>query len=114
MQGLGWVTTEALLYDAARLASDSIGKYKIPSITDVPANFRLDFLDSHNRKNLHGSRAVGEPPFMLAISAWAAVKHALSFVHTGSVQPLGLPATPERVLLCLRELEKQRSSSSPC
>ena len=108
MQGLGWLTTEELRFDGERLTSDSISNYKIPAITDLPKDFRLDFLKSNNRKNLGGSRAVGEPPLLLALAMWAAVKHALSFVHAGHIQPLGIPATPERIMLCLRELENRR------
>jgi xanthine dehydrogenase large subunit len=108
MQGLGWLTTEELRFDGERLTSDSISNYKIPAITDLPKDFRLDFLKSNNRKNLGGSRAVGEPPLLLALATWAAVKHALSFVHAGDIQPLGIPATPERIMLCLRALENRR------
>jgi xanthine dehydrogenase large subunit len=108
LQGLGWVTTEELRYDGARLISDSISNYKIPAITDVPPDFRLHFLDTDYRTNLRGSRAVGEPPLLLAVSVWAAVKHALSSVYGGEIPQLGLPATPERILLCLGEIEKRR------
>jgi xanthine dehydrogenase large subunit len=112
VQGLGWVTTEELRYDGGRLISDSFGTYKIPAITDLPEDFRLDFLKGRSRKNPGGARALGEPPFLLGLSVWAAVKHALSAVHSGDIQPLGIPATSERILLCLADLEDRRNAST--
>jgi xanthine dehydrogenase large subunit len=99
VQGMGWVTTEALLYgpDGA-LWSDSATTYKIPNVTDLPAVFNVDFLDGpDNRLNVCGSKAVGEPPLLLAVSVWAAVKQALA---TG----LDLPASNEEILRRLTEL----------
>jgi xanthine dehydrogenase large subunit len=106
VQGMGWVTTEALLFGPdGRLWSDSATTYKIPNVTDVPANFRVDFLDNPNNiANICGSKAVGEPPLLLAVSVWAAVKQALSSVAPGRAIQLKLPATNEEVLLRLSEL----------
>jgi xanthine dehydrogenase large subunit len=99
VQGMGWVTTEALLYgpDGA-LWSDSATTYKIPNVTDVPAALHVDFLDGpDNRLNVCGGKAVGEPPLLLAVSVWAAVKQALA-------TQLDLPATNEEILRRLTEL----------
>jgi xanthine dehydrogenase large subunit len=100
VQGMGWVTTEALTFGPdGRLWSDSATTYKIPNVTDVPADFRVEFLDNpNNTENICGSKAVGEPPLMLAISIWAAIKQALASAAPGRVPDLSLPATGEEVL----------------
>jgi xanthine dehydrogenase large subunit len=68
-------------------------------VTDVPADFRVEFLDNpNNTENICGSKAVGEPPLMLAISIWAAIKQALASAAPGRVPDLSLPATGEEVL----------------
>jgi xanthine dehydrogenase large subunit len=92
------VTTEALLYgpDGA-LWSDSATTYKIPNVTDVPPVFNVDFLDGpDNRTNVCGGKAVGEPPLLMAVAVWAAVKQALA-------TQLDLPATNEEILRRLTE-----------
>jgi xanthine dehydrogenase large subunit len=110
VQGMGWVTTEALCYsDAGELLSHSPTTYKVPNITDLPPVFNVDFLDNQEPLNLYGSKAVGEPPLLLGISVWAAVKHALSFASNGQVPRLNLPATNEEVLRHLAEHRNQES-----
>jgi xanthine dehydrogenase large subunit len=118
VQGMGWVTTEDLRYSAEGvLLSHSPTTYKVPNVTDVPAEFHVDFLDNpHNTMNVYGSKAVGEPPLLLCISVWTAVKHALSFVSPGVAIPLDLPATGEAVLRRLTECqdaEMKRRPTSP-
>jgi xanthine dehydrogenase large subunit len=111
VQGMGWVTTEALLYgpDGA-LWSDSATTYKIPNVTDVPAVFNVDFLDGpDNRLNVCGSKAVGEPPLLMAVAVWAAVKQAL--VSVGGRQ-LNLPATNEEILRRLTESARPAPEST--
>lgn len=100
VQAMGWVTTENLYYDQKRnLISHSPTTYKIPNIQDTPRNFKVDFITNNdNDCNVHRSKAVGEPPFVLGISAWTAVKHALSFRGEGIVH-LKSPATNEEVLM---------------
>jgi xanthine dehydrogenase large subunit len=68
VQGMGWVTTEELVYKAdGTLLSHSPTTYKIPNISDVPPIFNVRFLDNpHNTVSLHRSKAVGEPPLLLA------------------------------------------------
>ncbi len=79
IQGMGWVTAEALVYDAkGDLLSHSPTTYKIPAITDVPEVFNVATFDNNdNVRNVYRSKAVGEPPLMLAIAVWAAAKNAL-------------------------------------
>ena len=99
VQGLGWSLTESLYYnDAGELLSCSPSNYKIPAVTDVPADFRVGFLDNANPGNVYGSKAVGEPPFVLGVSVWAAVKDALRTSAPGRGTGLNLPATAEEVL----------------
>jgi xanthine dehydrogenase large subunit len=103
IQGLGWVTAECLVYnDKGALLSYSPTTYKIPAITDVPTDFRVATFDNNdNTQNIRRSKAVGEPPLMLAIAAWAAVKNALSYVSPDAASSLTLPATGEEILRCL-------------
>ncbi|MEK7383424.1 MAG: molybdopterin cofactor-binding domain-containing protein, partial [Elusimicrobiota bacterium] len=102
IQGAGWMTTECLAYDVkGRLLSYSPTTYKIPNIQDVPRVFNVDFIENAgNAGNLHGSKAVGEPPLLLSASVLMAVKHALSF-RTPGVPVLRCPATSEEILMGL-------------
>jgi len=101
-QGLGWATTEELRYsDAGELLTCSPSSYKIPAVTDIPADFRVALLGRDNPANIAGSKAVGEPPFVLGIAVWAAVKDALRSAAPAKGAGLGLPATGEAVLRLL-------------
>ena len=101
------------IVDAGRLWSDSATTYKIPNVTDVPADFRLDFFDNpDNRENLYGGKAVGEPPLLLAVSVWAAVKQALASA-AGRPVPLDLPASCEEVLRRLTEIAEPPPKAAP-
>ena len=105
IQGMGWVTAECLVYDdKGNLLSHSPTTYKIPAITDVPPEFNCAFFP--NEDNLHcvrRSKAVGEPPLLLGVAAWTAVKNALSFLPSDHDPNLTLPATGEEILRCLTE-----------
>ena len=103
VQGMGWVTTEELKYDAGgRLLSHSPTTYKIPGVRDLPRVFNADFFpNSENVVSLKRSKAVGEPPLLLGISVWAAVKNALTYVCGPAPPELNLPATGEEILLRL-------------
>ena len=103
IQGMGWVTAEALVYnDRGVLLAHSPTTYKIPAITDVPADFRVATFDNaDNVQNVRRSKAVGEPPLMLGIACWAAVKNALAYASSDAAAELSLPATGEEVLRCL-------------
>ncbi|MFV3126077.1 xanthine dehydrogenase molybdopterin binding subunit [Niveispirillum sp. KHB5.9] len=104
IQGMGWLTMEELVFDAAgRLRTHAPSTYKIPGCGDVPDHFKVDLINQPNREEtIHRSKAVGEPPFMLAISAYHAIKHAVAASGgTGAVK-LDAPATPERVLVAVR------------
>ena len=103
IQGMGWATAECLVYDdGGKLLSHSPTTYKIPSITDVPPVFNCQMFDNDdNIHNIRRSKAVGEPPLLLGIAVWAAVKHALSCLPSEVDPQFSLPATGEEILRCL-------------
>lgn len=102
VQGMGWVTTEKLHYsNKGMLLSHSPSTYKIPSVQDIPREFRVSlFANEENRKNVQGTKAVGEPPLLLAISVWAAAYNALASLpeYSSSYPNMELPATQEELL----------------
>jgi len=102
VQGLGWCTTEEILHDAkGNLLTHSPDTYKIPAVHDIPRDFRVALAEEPpNPAAVAGSKAVGEPPFMLALSAWLAIKDAVSAVDGHACEPpFRLPATNE-VIAC--------------
>jgi xanthine dehydrogenase large subunit len=107
VQGMGWLTSEELWWDpAGRLRTHAPSTYKIPTSSDVPADFRVTLRQAPNREaTIHRSKAVGEPPLMLAISVFHALRDAVAAVGDHRLSPrLDAPATPERVLLAVEEL----------
>lgn len=105
VQGMGWLTTEELVWsDQGHLLTHAPSTYKIPTIGDVPAHFKVDLWHEANPEdNVGGSKAVGEPPFMLAISVWEALRDAVAQAHGGKIVTMDAPATPERILWAVRE-----------
>lgn len=103
VQGMGWLTTEQLAWnDAGSLTTHAPSTYKIPTAGDVPAHFKVQLWDAVNPEdNVGGSKAVGEPPFMLAISVFEALRDAVARVRKCAEVPLNAPATPEEVLKAL-------------
>ena len=109
IQGVGWCTNEEIRRDAGgRLLTHSPDTYKIPTIGDIPAVFNVSLLkDVPNSGTIFQSKAVGEPPFMLALSVWLAIHDALSSI--GPLKPslpFAIPATPEVILSCADFLKK--------
>jgi xanthine dehydrogenase large subunit len=107
VQGMGWLTTEQLVWnDKGVLTTHAPSTYKIPATGDIPEHFQVQLYQEPNREdNVGGSKAVGEPPFMLAISVYEALRHAIASARdqqgkTGVVQ-LQAPATAEHVLQAL-------------
>lgn len=110
VQGMGWCTTETLRYASdGRLLNYSPDTYKIPGIGDVPEDFRVELLkDAPNKQAIRQSKAVGEPPFMHALSVWLAIKDAISAVADHRVEPeFALPANNEVVLLSIENLKSK-------
>ena len=99
VQGMGWLTGEELLFDdAGGCITHGPSTYKIPAVGDVPLELHVALLAKAPRPGVvHGSKAVGEPPFMLAISVVNALRHAIASFGTEAVE-LRLPATPEAIL----------------
>ncbi|TDR56554.1 xanthine dehydrogenase molybdenum binding subunit apoprotein [Halomonas ventosae] len=116
IQGMGWLTSEELRWnDAGQLISDGPATYKIPTYGDLPPSFNVELLQGHpnSMASIYRSKAVGEPPFMLGISVWAALRDALSSLTDYREAPrLDTPATPERVLLAAEAL-RQGGESTP-
>jgi xanthine dehydrogenase large subunit len=112
VQGAGWLTTEELWWDErGDLRTHAPSTYKIPVSSDVPEAFNVRIREpGENREpTIHRSKAVGEPPLMLAISVHSAINQAIASVFPGrAVPPLDAPATPERILMCLQKLETSR------
>ena len=103
VQGMGWLTTEQLVWNAqGLLTTHAPSTYKIPATGDVPAHFKVDFWPEPNREdNIFGSKAVGEPPLMLAISVFEALRDAVASAQPGKPVRLDAPATAENVLRAL-------------
>jgi xanthine dehydrogenase molybdopterin-binding subunit B len=99
VQGMGWLTGEELKWDSkGRLMTHSASTYQIPTIGDVPPHFRVRIHPRSQPGTIHGSKAVGEPPLMLAISVREAIRDAIaSFGEPGGIVDLPCPATHEAI-----------------
>jgi len=100
VQGMGWLTTEQLVWnDKGYLATHAPSTYKIPATGDVPEHFKVALWHEANREdNVGGSKAVGEPPFMLAVSVWEALREAVGAgAAKGQPVQMNAPGTGEEV-----------------
>jgi xanthine dehydrogenase large subunit len=107
VQGMGWLTTEELVYDAKGvLRTHAPSTYKIPCASDVPEDFRVALYKSKGNvmDTIYRSKAVGEPPLILPISVWCAVMDAVASVKPGAIPKLNAPATPENILRAVQSL----------
>jgi xanthine dehydrogenase large subunit len=107
VQGMGWLTTEELVFDKeGRLRTHAPSTYKIPCASDVPADFRVQlFASPGNPANtIYRSKAVGEPPLMLALSVFSAITDAIAALKPGTAPPLEAPATPEAILRAVKAM----------
>jgi xanthine dehydrogenase molybdopterin-binding subunit B len=105
VQGMGWLTMEELLWDdEGRLLTHSPDTYKLPSVGDTPQIFNVTLLKHASQKGtIYGSKAVGEPPFMLAISVREAIRAAVAAFGTpGGEVPLASPATCEAIFKAIQ------------
>ena len=110
IQGLGWVTNEELKHDKnGNLLTHSPDTYKIPTISDIPKDFRVELLKGYpNPNTIRQSKAIGEPPFMHALSVWMAIKDAVSSVGNHEIEPyLPIPATSENILKAISEIKRK-------
>ncbi len=115
VQGMGWLTMEELVWnDKGKLMTNGPASYKIPAVADMPLDLRVKLVE--NRKNpedtVFHSKAVGEPPFMLGISVWCAIKDAVASLADYKAQPkIDAPATPERVLWGVEQMRKLKRTA---
>lgn len=113
VQGMGWLTSEELVWDPQGvLMTHGPSTYKIPGSRDVPPHFKVHILEDvpNPVPTIYRSKAVGEPPIMLSISVWLALRDAVSRTGDPKLMPkLNAPATPEVILMALEDL-KQRSA----
>lgn len=111
VQGAGWLTLEDLRWDESdgptrgRLATQAASTYKLPSFSEMPADFRVSLLEhAHEEGVVYGSKAVGEPPLMLAFSVREALRQAAAaFGAPGTSVHLDSPATPEAVYWAIEQ-----------
>ncbi len=105
IQGMGWLTTEQLVWDSAgRLRTHAPSTYKIPAASDTPRDFRVALYESGgNREDaIYRSKAVGEPPIMLANSVFCAINDAILSLRPAVFPKLDAPATPEAIMRAIR------------
>ncbi|MCU4676027.1 xanthine dehydrogenase molybdopterin binding subunit [Catenovulum sp. 2E275] len=115
IQGMGWLTTEDLRWNQdGSLASFGPATYKIPAIGDTPAEFNVELYDSANpQTSVFRSKAVGEPPFMLGISVWSALRNAIASITDYQYAPdLDTPATPEVILAAVEKAQNWQAQHS--
>jgi xanthine dehydrogenase large subunit len=113
VQGMGWLTTEELVYDdRGRLLTHAPSTYKIPTASDRPRRMQIRLWERGRNvePTIHRSKAVGEPPFMLAISVFSALTQAVAAtapgpLGSGGLPDLDAPATPERILAAIAALK---------
>jgi xanthine dehydrogenase large subunit len=112
VQGMGWLTTEELVWDdRGRLRTHAPSTYKIPTASDVPEDFRVELYASAGNPSptVYRSKAVGEPPVMLAISVFSAIHDALASLNPGAIPDLDAPATPEAILRAVLAMKRGRA-----
>ena len=116
IQGMGWLTMEELVWNnKGKLMTNGPASYKIPAVADMPLDLRVKLVE--NRKNpedtVFHSKAVGEPPFMLGIASWCAIKDAVASLADYRQQPkIDAPATPERVLWGCEQMRQLRAAKA--
>jgi len=107
VQGAGWLTTEELWWDAkGNLKTHAPSTYKIPTLADRAPDMRIQLWQGgeNAEKTIYRSKAVGEPPLMLGISALMALSDAVRAAGNGTYPSLDAPATPERILAAVRHV----------
>ena len=113
VQGMGWLTREELKWnDKGVLLTHSASTYAIPSISDAPEDLRVSLLkNATQQRTIHGSKAVGEPPLMLAISVREAIRDAVAAFGVRGDFDLPSPATGEGVKLSIDRCKAMAPSS---
>ena len=115
IQGVGWLTLEELVWDErpatkGQLMTAGASTYKLPAWSELPQELNIDFLSRATEPGVvFGSKAVGEPPLMLAISVREALRDAIAAFGEGGVVTLDSPATPERVFWAVRKARSAKA-----
>ncbi|RCX07240.1 xanthine dehydrogenase molybdopterin binding subunit [Marinomonas foliarum] len=112
VQGMGWLTSEELSWDdKGRITTNSPANYKIPTSADIPEKFNVKLFDRPNsEESVYRSKAVGEPPLMLGISVWCALKDACAAMADHKISPpLSVPATPEAVFYAMQAAQNHKT-----
>ncbi|HZI83145.1 MAG TPA: molybdopterin cofactor-binding domain-containing protein, partial [Casimicrobiaceae bacterium] len=110
LQGVGWLTMEELWWnERGELGTHSPSTYKIPACRDWPERFAFDWFGEPNREDtIHRSKAIGEPPLMLALSVFHALRDAIASVADYRISPrLDAPATNEAILFAIQEIARR-------
>ncbi len=111
VQGQGWLTMEEVVWDnSGKLKTFSPSTYKIPAVTDTPGKFNVEIFEkgSNVENVVNKQKTTGEPPLMLAMSVFFAIKDAIASVSDYKKTPkLDAPATPEKILMSISELKKK-------
>jgi xanthine dehydrogenase large subunit len=107
VQGMGWLTMEELVWDTeGRLRTFAPSTYKIPTISEIPEHFQVHLLQRAAQEGvIYGSKAVGEPPFMLAMSVREAIRAAVAAFGNTDAVLLAAPATPEATLWAIEQVK---------
>ena len=110
LQGVGWLTLEELLWDAnGRVGTEGASTYKLPSWSEMPEVFNVDLLERATQPGvIMGSKAVGEPPLMLAFSVREALRAAVAAFGDGDIVSFDSPVTPERVFFAVRRVRSEK------
>jgi xanthine dehydrogenase large subunit len=113
LQGVGWLTIEELLWDAqGRVSTGGASTYKLPSWSEMPEVFNVAMLERASQPDVvMGSKAVGEPPLMLAFSVREAIRDAIAAFGHGVGFTFDSPATPERVFFAVRQVRASAYST---
>jgi xanthine dehydrogenase large subunit len=110
VQGAGWLTIEEVNWKSnGELTTHSPSTYKIPAVNDMPEKFNVAIFKNLNKENVvNKSKTTGEPPLMLAMSVFFAIKDAIASVGNYTKIPkLNAPATPEAILLSIKDLKSR-------
>jgi xanthine dehydrogenase large subunit len=111
IQGMGWLTTEELWWNAGgKLMTHAPSTYKIPTVNDMPPDFRVSLFKNRNAEDsIHRSKAVGEPPLLLPFSVFFAIRDAVAAVGNHAINPpLNAPATSEEILKAVNAVRSAR------
>ena len=113
IQGLGWLTSEELFWDeTGKLRTHAPSTYKIPTVSDWPKIFNIKLWESkgNSEETVYHSKAVGEPPLMLAISVYCAIFDAIASIQPGKTPQLNTPTTPELVLNAINQIKTESNT----